>query len=165
MKSDLLRQEASASSPAAPSEATGSGKQPEASTLPGKQPPRVPQRSLGGVPEAAGHGGCHGEHRPLPGTPAPVGFCAGAQPGEHGTGLLHEGKLAPGCIFRQKAWRGFFLFSFAKDQQRALQKLHRSTPSPCPVLPRGCHRGWVSLDLRGRGRQQPPCRARGKTPR
>lgn len=39
----------------------------------------------------------------------------------------------------------FFFFSFAKDQQSALQKPHRSGPSPCPVLPQGCHRGWVSL--------------------
>lgn len=149
MKSDLLCQEASASSPAAPSGGNGENN-PRKSTFLGRQPPQALRRCLGGFPEAVGHRARHGERR-CRGPRLPRGSARAARRGAAKDGTApREGKQAPGCIFRWKTRRIFFFFCcFANNPSfsRALRNALRSAASPCPVPPRGCNGGWVLLDL------------------
>lgn len=132
MKSDLLCQEASASSPAAPSGETGK-------TIQGK---------------AHSWGSCH----PWPHTGAPVGSWsrrAQRHRGEHreqlpggsvgqrgpsaarscqGRGCSTPSKTSPGCIFRQQTWRNFFFFSFASKPWLSSEPCGtRRAPCPAPA--------------------------------
>lgn len=118
MKSDLLCQEASASSPAAPSGGNGENN-PRKSTFLGKQPPRVLRRCLGGFPEAAGHRACRGERRTAAGDPGSHGALLGQRsPGLPRTGLLHAEENKCRVVFLGRRPGGFF------------------SPCPLPTSPR-----------------------------
>lgn len=149
MKSDLLCQEASASSPAAPSGETGKTAHGKARSW-GSCHPWPCTGAPWGTLELLGTEAPWRAREQLPWGSA--GLCGAAQPGR-GAEPPHAVRTSPGCIFRQKTWRNFFFSSFASKLWLSSEPsgtLQAPCPAPAPAR--------VLLDPH----QQLPCRACGE---